>query len=96
VSIPEELIRKVMELLSAWNPLGDRSSSVQDLNDYRTEAIDILFTIDSEGLKATPARIVRDVLNQAFDLELSLEECRKVSREILEQISDTHSGRLKQ
>ena len=89
MSISEEHIKKVMELLTEWYPLGDSADSIEDLNNFRTEAIDILFTINSEGSKATPARIVRDALNQAFDLSLSLEECMEVSREILEQVSNT-------
>ena len=80
MSISEEHIKKVMELHTAWNPLGDRADSIEDLNTFRTEAIDILFTLNSEGLKATPARIVRDVFNQAFDLTLSIEECMGVDR----------------
>jgi hypothetical protein len=68
MAIPEEHILKVTNLLTAWNPLGDKAGSVKDLDNYRAEAIDILSNLDLEGPKATPARIVRDVLNQAFDL----------------------------
>lgn len=87
--IPEEHIQKVMDLLTAWNPLGGRADSIKDLDNYRTEAIDILYNLDLKGFKTSTARIVRDVLNQAFDLSLSLEECMDISRKILEQISDT-------
>ena len=87
--IPEEHIQKVISLLTAWNPLGNKADSIKDLDSYRTEAIDILFNLDLRGPKTAPARIVRDVLNQAFDLSLSLEECMEVGRKILEQVSDT-------
>jgi hypothetical protein len=87
--IPEEHILKVTNLLTAWNPLGDRAEGIKDLDNYRTEAIDILFNLELEDPEATPARIVRDVLNQAFDLSLSIEECMEVGRQILNQISDT-------
>ena len=87
--IPEEHIQKVMSLLTAWNPLGNKADSIKDLDSYRTEAIDILFNLDLRGPETAPARIVRDVLNQAFDLSLSLEECMEVGRKILEQVSDT-------
>ena len=87
--IPEENIQKVMNLLTAWNPLGDKTDSIKDLDSYRAEAIDILFNLDLHGPKTAPARIVRDVLNQAFDLSLSLEKCMEVGRQILEQVSDT-------
>ena len=88
MAIPEEHIQKVIDLLTAWNPLGDRADSVEDLDNYRSEAIDILFTLELEGFKSTPVRIVRDVLNQAFDLSLSLEECMDIGRKILTVVSE--------
>ena len=87
--IPEENILKVTKLLTAWNPLGDKADSIKDLDNYRAEAIDILFNLDLRGPNGTPARIVRDVLNQAFDLSLSIEKCMEIGRQILNQISDT-------
>jgi len=89
MSIPEEHIQKVMQLLVAWNPLGDRVNSIEKLDDYRTEAIDILFHLSLNGPNASPARIVQDVLNEAFDLSLSLEECMNVGRKISTLVGDT-------
>ena len=82
MSIPEEHIQKVMQLLDTWNPLGDRSSSVEDLDNYRTEAIDILFHLDMGEPNDNPTRVVRDVLNEAFGLTLSLDECQDVAQKI--------------
>jgi len=89
MSIPEKHIQKVMQLLVAWNPLGDRVNSIEQLDDYRTEAIDILFHLSLHGPNASPARIVQDVLNEAFDLSLSLEECMGVGRKISILVADT-------
>ena len=89
MSIPEEHIQKVMQLLVAWNPLGDRVNSIEQLDDYRTEAIDILFHLSLNGPNASPTRIVQDVLNEAFDLSLSLEECMDVGRKISTLVGDT-------
>ena len=75
-----------MDLLTTWNPLGDKAKTIRDLDNYRTEAIDILFNLQLADPTANPARIVQKVLNQAFDLSLSLEECPDVSREIQEFI----------
>jgi hypothetical protein len=86
VAIPEEKIRKTMDLLTTWNPLGDKAKTIRDLDNYRTEAIDILFNLQLADPSANPARIVQKVLNQAFDLSLSLEECADVGREIQEFI----------
>ena len=88
MAIPEDHIQKVMGLLTAWNPLGDKADNVKDLDNYRSEAIDILFTLDLEGFKSTPTRIIRDVLNQTFDLSLSLEECMDIGRKILTVVSE--------
>jgi len=84
VAIPEEKIRKTMDMLTIWNPLGDKAKTIGDLDNYRTEAIDILFNLQLTDPNANPARIVQNVLNQAFDLSLSLEECAEVGREIQE------------
>jgi len=75
-----------MDLLTTWNPLGDKAKTIRDLDDDRTEAIDILFNLQLADPTANPARIVQKVLNQAFDLSLSLEECADVGREIQEFI----------
>jgi hypothetical protein len=75
-----------MDLLTTWNPLGDKAKTIRDLDNYRTEAIDILFNLQVADPSANPARIVQKVLNQAFDLSLSLEECADVGREIQEFI----------
>ena len=84
MAIPEEKIRKTMDLLTTWNPLGDKAKTIGDLDNYRTEAIDILFNLQLADPSANPAQIVQNVLNQAFDLSLSLEECADVGREIQE------------
>lgn len=68
MAIPEEQIRKTLDLLTTWNPLGDRAMTIGDLDNCRTEAIDILFHLRLAGPNANPARIVQDVMNQAFDL----------------------------
>ncbi len=82
MSIPEKQIDKVMHILTQWNPLGDKASTVRDLDNYKTEAIDILFHIDLGGSRNNPARVIRDILNEAFDLELSLDDCLDAAGEI--------------
>ena len=71
-----------MRVLSAWNPLGDRASEIEDLDDYRTEAQDVLFHIDLGVSGKTPTELVQSVLNTAFDLSLTLEDCREVASQI--------------
>ncbi len=76
-----------MKVLTNWNPLGDRASTIKDLDNYRTEAIDILFHMDSGFTSSDPSVVVKDILNQAFDLTLSREECSKVANEIVKMKS---------
>ena len=78
--IEDEVIQKVMMILTAWNPLGSRGSMISDLDNYRTEAIDILCHFDLS--KNNTAAIVREVINQAFDLSLSKADCASVGQEI--------------
>ena len=65
-----------------WNPLGDRANQISDLNDYETEAEDIIFNIyievDFKKTKDAQKRvriIVRKVLNEAFNLWLTDKDC---------------------
>jgi len=85
--ISNDHTQKVMSLLVELNPLGDRANSILDLDNYRTEAIDILFQLGLAGSKANFARVLQDVINQAFDLSLSIEECSDTGRKIKEIIT---------
>jgi len=80
MAIQNEQIQKVMEVLTEWNPLGPRASTISDLDNYKTEAIDILFNLNLS--KNNPAVIVQQVINQAFDLSLSVADCASVGRKI--------------
>jgi hypothetical protein len=82
--IENELIQEVMKILTDWNPLGSRASTISDLDSYRTEAIDILCHFDLN--RTNTAIIVREVINQAFDLSLSAADCAIVGRKIQELI----------
>ena len=84
--IEDELIQKVMKILTDWNPLGSRANAISDLDNYRTEAIDILCHFDLNETNA--AIIMREVINQAFDLSLSARDCAAVGRKIQELIKN--------
>jgi hypothetical protein len=87
MTIQNELIGKTMKILTEWNPLGSKAKTITDLDNYRTEAIDILFSVKLGRDK--PAVIIRRVLNQAFDLSLSLEECTAAGNQLQELINKT-------
>jgi hypothetical protein len=92
MSIPEENIKQVMQLLTEWNPLGNKSDSVEQLDNYRTEAIDILFHLNLTESYSNPAPIVQAVLNGAFDLSLSLDECTVVANKISKILKRTENN----
>ncbi|HDL02077.1 MAG TPA: hypothetical protein ENH23_07575 [candidate division Zixibacteria bacterium] len=82
----EEQIEKIMRVLSDWNPLGERAVSIDDLDGYRTEAIDMIFHFSMSHTFNNTLNIVRAILNEAFNLSLSKDECAEPSRKILEII----------
>ena len=74
-------IEEVARILNKWNPLGDDAKRVSDLDGYRTEASDIIFHLEIS--KANVRDIVQQILNQAFDLSLTKEECSEPANEIM-------------
>jgi len=82
MAIPEKHIQKTMQVLSRWDPLGDKARHIKDLDNYRTEAIDILFHIKSNFIRGDASVVIREVLNDAFDLSLSVDDCSNAAKEI--------------
>ncbi len=76
-------IEEVVKILTEWNPLRDNAKKNKDLNGYRTEAIDIIFSLDIYKNRTSAENIVREVLNQAFDLYLTENECIAPTQKIL-------------
>jgi len=73
---------ETQKILLKWNPLGVNKEDIKDLNDYETEANDILFHIKTDfhfPKKGNPLtrtqRIIKEVLNEAFNLSLSDDDC---------------------
>jgi len=82
----EDHINKIKEILTQWNPLGDQVNQISNLNNYEIEAVDIIFNIDIEfdlkkirEPKKRVRKIVKEVLNEAFNLWLTDEDCEKPS-----------------
>ena len=82
----DKQIDEIKKVLTDWNPLGSRSNTFIDLDDYDTEANDIYFHITDYfqfNKKGDPQiltqKIVREILNQAFNLTLSLDDCKEPS-----------------
>jgi len=79
----EEKITAVAGILARWNPLADGARSINDLDGYRVEAIDIISVMKIKGKSVKPERLVMEVLNQAFDLSLTPQSCIVPAQEIV-------------
>jgi hypothetical protein len=80
--VNEEHIRKVKLLLTSWNPLGDQASQISDLNDYETEATDILFHINKQHSIDQITNLTITVLEQAFGLDIPEAEAKPYANQI--------------
>jgi hypothetical protein len=78
----EAHILGVANILARWNPLGEGAKKVADLDGYRVEAADIIFGLGIRGKYVKPEIVVAEVLNQAFDLDLTPQSCIAPAREI--------------
>jgi hypothetical protein len=82
MAIPDKQIESVMAVLTRWNALGDRAESIADLDNYRTEAMDILAQLGMSWHGMSAPGVVQTVLNQSFDLCFTVEDCEQAAREI--------------
>lgn len=84
-------ISEVAKMLSEWNPLGDDAARVNDLDGYKTESVDILFELEMSGLNnARVKKVVAQVLNEAFDIELTEDECSDAADRIIGVLGKKH------
>lgn len=78
----EEHIVKVQALLTEWNPLGNRSAQISDLNNYEIEAIDILFHIKKNNTVDQISKMISTVLNQAFGIHVDPVKCKIIAEQV--------------
>jgi hypothetical protein len=75
-------IDKVKQLLTEWNPLREKSVKVTDLNNYETEAIDILFLLNKKSSTDYVNKLMVKVLEEAFNIDVDPEESFKYAEKI--------------
>ena len=84
-------ISEVSKILSEWNPLGDDAETVNDLDGYKTEAIDILFELEMSSMNnARVKKVVMHVLNEAFDIDVDASESSDAANRIIGILSKKH------
>ena len=81
-------IERLQDILSEWNPLGEQASLISDLENYETEATDILFHINKKISVEQISRMIRTVLEQAFSISVDDEKSLKVANEIHSMINE--------
>ena len=67
----EDQIINVAKVLEEWNPLGEAANTVEQLDGYRYEAIDIISTIQIVNGPGKIKESIEQVLTQAFNIELN-------------------------
>ncbi len=83
-------IFELAKILNEWNPLDDDVERVQDLDGYKTESIDILFQLEIGSGKVNVRKVIMQVLNEAFGIELAENECSDAASRIIGVLSKKH------
>jgi hypothetical protein len=85
----EKTISSVAAILLAWNPLGSDAENTASLDDYRPEAIDIIFHLGELRVlnEKQVTKVVKNILSEAFLLALTHDECVQPARDILRIVS---------
>ncbi|WP_178989719.1 DUF1871 family protein [Winogradskyella schleiferi] len=78
----KEHIAKVKVLLTQWNPLGNNSVQISDLNNYETEATDILWHLKKKNTVDQISKMIDSVLNQAFGIHVDPVKCKIIAEQI--------------
>jgi hypothetical protein len=91
----QDKIEQFKAILKEWNPLGTAENNITDLNDYETEVDDIIFNLKIEYdfpeksiTQKQLSKIIKEVVNEAFNLHLTHSECDANSEEILKILKD--------
>lgn len=91
----EQKIEHIKAILMSWNPLGNAAHKTPDLNNYETEVDDIIFNLnidydfpEKSVSKKQLSKIVKEVLNEAFNLYLTSSECDTYSEKILKILNE--------
>ena len=78
----EQQIIEVAKIIENWNPLGEAANSIDQLEGYRYEAMDILSTIDIVYGKENIKDAIEIVLTQAFNIELDQTKLMDVTTKV--------------
>ena len=83
----EEQINQISKILTEWNPLGEDSKNIPDLDHYRTEAIDILCQIEIQKKNLDIMKITKCIIEEAFTISIAKKECIIPAQKIREVVN---------
>ncbi len=78
----EKQIKDIANVLEEWNPLGEKANTIEGLEGYRYEAMDIFSTIKIVNGNSKVKKSIEQVLTQAFNINLDQEKLDKATNKI--------------
>lgn len=91
----QDKIERIKSVLTEWNPVKNAPFAIPDLDNYDTEVDDFIFNLEIEydfpKNKVTNKEaqtMLKEVLNQAFNLHLSDSECEEPALRIMQIMNE--------
>jgi len=91
----DEIVKEIMKILLEWNPLGSSAKNLPDLDNYEPEANDIFYFYDDDlqfprykDKKTKVLKVVKTIINETFNLNLTEDDCKKPSEKIYDILYD--------
>ena len=78
----EEEIINVANILEEWNPLAEKANTIEGLEGYRYEAIDIISSSRILSKTQSIKESIEKVLTQAFSIKLNEQQLNEASNKI--------------
>lgn len=89
-------IERIKKILTEWNPAKDLQFEITDINNYDTEAKDLIFNLEIEfdfpERKVTltqTLKMLKEVLNGAFKLHLTNFDCEPHGTSIMKILNES-------
>ena len=77
-----EQITKVAKIIEEWNPLGENANTIEGLEGYHYEAMDIISSYKILSKKQNIKESIEKVLTQAFKIELNETKLSEAAKQI--------------
>ena len=88
-------VKEIMKILIEWNPLGEMAKRIPDLDNYEPEANDIYYFFDDDlqfprlkDKRKKTLLVVKTVINEALNLDLTDDNCIDASDKIYKILSN--------